>query len=54
MNRAEMRKKEKGKSTVSGDLRREMVEIKKMSDAKINGIRTITADCSEIFTIVCC
>lgn len=55
MDRKELRDARHGKGTAAGSVERELGELHKLQESnRMNGIETITATCSEYFTIICC
>ena len=55
MDRKELRNARYGKETAAGSVAQELGELHKLQESnQENGILTITATCSEVFTIICC
>lgn len=55
MSRAEIRKAKYGQETVAGSMEKELQEVQKLQgNDMVCGIETITAGCTEAFTIICC
>ncbi len=55
MDWKELRDARHGKGTAAGSVERELGELHKLQESnRMNGIETITATCSEYFTIICC
>lgn len=55
MDRKEIRKTRQGRMTAAGSVAQELGELHKLQESKQeNAILTITATCSELFTIICC
>ena len=55
MSVAERRDAKRGKETAAGSVELELREVQKLQgNDRMNGIETITASCTGIFTIICC
>lgn len=55
MSKAELRKKKQREASAAGDVGLELAELRKLQRGnQLNGIHTITTECSQILTLVCC